>query len=98
MSLCRKHVYTGNICNIHYKMQQLQKRQYLPFIWRVCFRQAFKPIMMLYTNASIDKRGQMFEIYSLDVMLLICRGVIQLLGLNPVQKRARLHMWVHVDP
>lgn len=31
MALCSKHIQTGNICNIHYESQQLQKRQYLPF-------------------------------------------------------------------
>lgn len=61
----------------------------------VCFQQAFKPIMMLYTYGSIDKRGQMFEIY---VMLLICCGVIQLLILNPLQRLLACCMRVYVDP
>ena len=43
--------------------------------------------MMLQTYGSIDKREQMFEIYPLDVMLLICCGVIQLLILNPVRRQ-----------
>lgn len=29
LKLCSKHIYTGNICNIHYKTAQLQRRKYL---------------------------------------------------------------------
>lgn len=54
--------------------------------------------MMLHTCGSIDKRGQMFEIYSIDVMLLICCGVIQLPILNLVQRRlACTCVCVYVD-
>lgn len=67
-------------------------------IWLACFRQALKPIMMSNTYGGIDKRGQMFEIYSIDVMLLICCGVIQLLTLNPVQIPLACCMHVYVGP
>lgn len=56
-------------------------------LFGACLQEAFKPIMMLHAYGSIDKRGQMFEISSVDVMLLICSGVIQLLILNPVLRQ-----------